>query len=207
MTLQTLQMNFQLFLEHKKSIIELSCDRLQNHERVCTMAARSRKTPGDCSRSFSLRHLLSTGNIFSRARKCRCLIGLVWFNERAFLSQWEGGYFERRYKRRSARGSHTTRRRWAQRNGRPLLSYSASLSHFTSTCCKRRAEKLTHKTHRCSHGQMSFAYSAASSSFGPLKERKQRFGHATMINHAVLPCFYPYTEHRRLCDGRQVLNK
>lgn len=162
----------QLFLEHKKSIIVLSCHCLQNYERVCTIVARSRKTPGDCSRFFSVQYLLSTGNIFSWARKCHCLIGLVWFNERAFLSQWEGGYFERRYKRRSARGSHTTRRLWAQRNGRPLPSYTASLSHVASACCKRRAEKLTHKTHRCSHGQMSFAYSAASSSFGPLKQRK-----------------------------------
>ncbi len=135
--------------------------------RRTSVFVQQQRGPGkrrEAAAALALQHLLSTGNIFSQARKCHCLIGSVWFNESGFLSQWEGGYFEWWYKSRSARGSHSTRRRWAHRNGRPLLSYTAALSHFTSTCCKRRAEKLTHKTHRCSHGPLSFAYSMDRSS-------------------------------------------
>lgn len=150
---------------------------MSTDRRTTSVFVQQQRGPGkrrEAAAALALQHLLSTGNIFSRARKCHCLIGLVWFNESGFLSQWEGAYFERRYKRRSARRSHSTRRRWAHRNGRPLLSYTAALSHFTSTCCKVRVEKMTHKTHRCSHGPMSFPYSALSSSFGPMKERKHR---------------------------------
>lgn len=35
----------------------------------------------------------------SRQRKCYSLIGLMWFNDHTALSQWEGAYFKRRYKR------------------------------------------------------------------------------------------------------------
>lgn len=35
----------------------------------------------------------------SQCRKCYSLIGLMWFNDLAELSQWDGRYFKRRYKR------------------------------------------------------------------------------------------------------------
>ncbi len=63
--------------------------------RRTSVFVQQQRGPGkrrEAAAALALQHLLSTGNIFSQARKCHCLIGSVWFNESGFLSQWEGGY-------------------------------------------------------------------------------------------------------------------